>query len=146
LPPPVRIVVYISRVGVPRRGLLLSDNKPKHPGAVILPVPITHTDSSGHVVPKHRLQEPHRLIDSGAVSVKQEHKMNSVLGNDIKVQTKREPDLSLVIDGCAVSITSSPKGTDDPLKTVREILLSAYRTKQPQSLKTQRFFDVSGQK
>lgn len=72
--------------------------------------------------------------------------MNSALGNDMKARTKREADLSLVIDGCAVSITSSPKGTDDPLKAVREILLSAYRTKQPKCLKSQGFFDVSGQK
>ena len=63
-----------------------------------------------------------------------------------ELQARPENGLSLVIDGCSVSITSSPKGTDDPMKTVREILLSAYRTKQPRCRESQGFFDVSGQK
>lgn len=61
-------------------------------------------------------------------------------------QAGPENGLSLTIDGCSVSISSSPKGTDDPLKTVREILLSAYRTQQPRCQKNTGFFDVSGQK
>lgn len=44
-------------------------------------------------------------------------------------QAGPENGLSLIIDGCSVSVSSSPKGTDDPLKTVREILISDYRTK-----------------
>ena len=72
--------------------------------------------------------------------------MNTILDNHSCTQLVNETDLSLVINGCTVSITSSPKGSDDPLKTVREILLSAYRTKQPKSLTAQRFFDASGQK
>lgn len=72
--------------------------------------------------------------------------MNHILEHKPHTQAKRETDLSLVIDGCSVSISSSPKGTDEPLKTVREILLSAYRTKQPRCQITQGFFDVSGQK
>lgn len=55
-------------------------------------------------------------------------------------------DLSLVVNGCAVFITSTPDGTHDPLVTVKEILLSAYRTKQPKGQKVQEFFDLGGQK
>lgn len=69
--------------------------------------------------------------------------MNHIVPN---TQERRETDLSLVIDGCAVSITSSPKGTDEPLTTVREILLSAYRTKSSKCPKTQGFFDTGVQK
>jgi len=65
---------------------------------------------------------------------------------NMTTQARPENGFSLVIDGCSVSISSSPKGTDDPLKTVREILLSAYSTRQPRCQKTQRFFDVSSQK
>lgn len=35
-----------------------------------------------------------------------------------------------IINGCAVSITSTPKSTDEPIKAVKEILLSAYRTRR----------------
>jgi len=34
-----------------------------------------------------------------------------------------------IIDGCTVSFSSSAKGTDEPIKAVKEILFSAYRTK-----------------
>jgi len=34
-----------------------------------------------------------------------------------------------IIDGCTVSFSSSKKATDSTMKTVKEILLSAYRTK-----------------
>ena len=33
------------------------------------------------------------------------------------------------IDGCVVSITSTPKGTDETLKAIKDILLFSYRTK-----------------
>jgi len=72
--------------------------------------------------------------------------MNHILEQNIHTQARRETDLLLVIDGCSVSVSSSPKGTEDPLKTVQEILLSAYRTKQPISQMAQGFFDTSGQK
>lgn len=72
--------------------------------------------------------------------------MNHILGQNVHTQAKRETDLSLVIDGCSVSISSCPKGADDPMKTVREILLSAYMTRQPISQMAQGFFDTSGQK
>lgn len=68
--------------------------------------------------------------------------MNYLSEQNTRTQTGRETDLSFFIGGCSVSISSSPKGVDDPLKTVREILLSAYRTKQPRT----QFFDASGKK
>jgi len=64
----------------------------------------------------------------------------------IITQAGPENGLSLVIDGCSVSVSSSPKGTDDPLKTVRDILLSSYRTKQSRCPKERGFFDASGRK
>jgi hypothetical protein len=72
--------------------------------------------------------------------------MNRILEQNTNTQERQENSLSFIIDGCSVSISSSPKGTDDPLKTIREILLSSYSTKQPRYLKSQGFFDVSGQK
>jgi len=37
--------------------------------------------------------------------------------------------IPFIINGCAVSITSSAKNTDEPLIAVKEILLSAYRSR-----------------
>jgi len=34
-----------------------------------------------------------------------------------------------VIDGCTVTLSSTVDGTDDPIRTIKEILLSAYRSK-----------------
>lgn len=62
------------------------------------------------------------------------------------IDGQNKTNLSLVIHGCAVSITSTPDGTHDPLVTVKEILLTAYRTKQPKGLKDRGFFDVGVQK
>jgi hypothetical protein len=45
------------------------------------------------------------------------------------VKEKNHKIIPFIIDGCAVSISSTPKGTDEPMKTVKEILLSAYRTR-----------------
>ncbi|MEA4894689.1 MAG: hypothetical protein VB064_05455 [Oscillospiraceae bacterium] len=70
--------------------------------------------------------------------------MNNMKGTNI--HEKHGADLSFIIDGCSVSISSSPKGTDDPLKTVREILLSAYRTKQPKGNIAKSFFDAGDRK
>lgn len=35
----------------------------------------------------------------------------------------------LILDGCTVYIHSSTKNTDEPLRVVKEILMSAYRTR-----------------
>jgi len=34
-----------------------------------------------------------------------------------------------IINGCSVSFTSNSNGSDDSIKAVREILMSAYRTR-----------------
>jgi len=41
----------------------------------------------------------------------------------------QNPTTPFLIGGCSVSFTSTPKSTDETIKTVKEILLSAYRTK-----------------
>jgi hypothetical protein len=41
---------------------------------------------------------------------------------------KRGNVLSFVINGCTVSVSSSNK-TDEPIKAVKEILLSSYRSR-----------------
>ena len=46
---------------------------------------------------------------------------------------QRNTGISFVINGCAVSCTSKVKGTDEPLAAVKEILLSAYRTRMTRS-------------
>ena len=70
--------------------------------------------------------------------------MNNMIGTNI--HEKHGVDLSFVIDGCPVSISSSPRGMDDPLKAVREILLSSYRAKQTKGNIAQSFFDAGGRK
>ena len=59
----------------------------------------------------------------------------------LNVQTSsHDPNLKIIksnhgtiipisIDGCTVSFSSTPKETDESIKTVKDILLSAYRTK-----------------
>ncbi|MCK9479592.1 MAG: hypothetical protein M0R40_08880 [Firmicutes bacterium] len=51
---------------------------------------------------------------------------------DIKSEYQKCENLapSIVIDGCTVSFTSTKKDTDETLMAVKEILLSAYGTKQ----------------
>jgi hypothetical protein len=46
---------------------------------------------------------------------------------NIKDQTDNK--IPFVINGCTVSFTSSDKSTADSLKAVKEILMSAYRTR-----------------
>ena len=40
---------------------------------------------------------------------------------------KQGTAIPFIINGCAVSVSSSAKGTDDLIVAVKEILLSAYR-------------------
>jgi len=37
--------------------------------------------------------------------------------------------MPFIIDGCAVFCTSTARGTEEPIKAVKEILMSAYRTR-----------------
>ena len=47
-----------------------------------------------------------------------------------QVGPKTETAMPFVINGCTVSFSSTVKGTDEPIKAIKEILLSTYRTKQ----------------
>ena len=49
------------------------------------------------------------------------------------VMNERDSAISLIIDGCAVLITSSAKGSDETVQAAKEILLSAYRFKAVRS-------------
>jgi len=51
------------------------------------------------------------------------------VGPKCKSENKRGAVQPFIIGGCAVSFSSTPKNTDNTMKTVKEILLSAYRTK-----------------
>ena len=42
----------------------------------------------------------------------------------------RSSVIPFLIDGCTVSFTPTRKGTDEPMKAVKDILMSAYRTKR----------------
>ena len=46
-----------------------------------------------------------------------------------KINIVKDTGMPVIINGCAVSFSSSPKGADEAIKTVKEILLSAYRTR-----------------
>ena len=70
--------------------------------------------------------------------------MNNIMGTSIP--QKHRADLSFIVDGCSVSISSSPRGMDDPLKTVRDILLSSYKAKQTKGHTVQSFFDEGDRK
>jgi len=50
-------------------------------------------------------------------------------GQNVPKCTKTQVVQPLMINGCAVSFSSSVKGTDEPIKAVKEILFSAYKTK-----------------
>jgi len=47
--------------------------------------------------------------------------------------TKRNSSTSFVINGCVISFSSATKSTDEPIKAVKEILLSVYRTRVAKS-------------
>ena len=55
--------------------------------------------------------------------------LNKGTSGQIDPKSNIETAQPLIINGCAISFTSSPKGTDETIKTVKQILLSAYRTK-----------------
>jgi len=48
---------------------------------------------------------------------------------DPKSNNTNDTAKPFIIDGCTVSFSSSAKGTDEPIKAVKEILFSAYRAK-----------------
>ena len=45
------------------------------------------------------------------------------------INPKRKNEMPFIINGCSVSFTSYARNTDEPIKAVKEILLSAYRTR-----------------
>ena len=47
----------------------------------------------------------------------------------IKSENKQNTAMPFIIDGCAVFCTSTARGTEEPIKAVKEILMSAYRTR-----------------
>lgn len=49
------------------------------------------------------------------------------------IKNKPKTVIPFIIDGCTVSFTSTPKEKDDTIKTIKEILLSAYKTKTARS-------------
>ena len=51
----------------------------------------------------------------------------------IKMETRCEATPSVIINGCTVSFKRTANGVAAPLETVKQILLSAYKTKSPQS-------------
>ena len=47
----------------------------------------------------------------------------------ISTNNHRDNVIPLTINGCTVSFTSNGKGANEPIKAVKEILMSAYRTR-----------------
>lgn len=45
------------------------------------------------------------------------------------LSNNQDTPVSFIINGCAVSFSSNAKNTGEPIKAIKEILLSAYRTK-----------------
>jgi len=45
------------------------------------------------------------------------------------IEYPRDNVIPFIINGCSVSFSSNVKGTDEPIKAVKEILMSAYRTR-----------------
>lgn len=59
----------------------------------------------------------------------QDYRQTSGQSDPKCVNIRTQTDIPFTINGCTVSFTSSGKGSDDSIKAVKEILLSAYRTK-----------------
>ena len=47
----------------------------------------------------------------------------------VNINRNRNNTIPFIINGCRVSLSSSMKNTDEPLNTVKEILLSGYKTR-----------------
>jgi hypothetical protein len=46
----------------------------------------------------------------------------------VTINPNRNKTIPFIINGCRVSFSSSLENTDEPIRNVKEILLSAYRT------------------